>query len=87
MEKSAQVKEAEALQAKIQQKLQKARTTYEAHHGVSAALSYGTEEGQMEALRRAAGERPGARYGPTTRRRPPGALGTTGRRPPGALSR
>jgi hypothetical protein len=87
MEKSAQVKEAEALQAKIQQKLQKARTTYEAHHGVSAALSYGTEEGQMEALRRAAGERPGARYGPTTRRRPQGALGTTGRRPPGALSR
>jgi hypothetical protein len=56
--KSALVREAEALQAKVQAKTEKARETYERRHGISASLEYRTEAGQMEALRRAAGERP-----------------------------
>jgi hypothetical protein len=56
--KSALVREAEALQAKVQAKTEKARETYERRHGISASLEYRTEAGQMEALRRAAGQRP-----------------------------
>jgi hypothetical protein len=58
MEKSALVREAERLQAKVQAKQEKARETYERRHGVSSSLEYRTEPGQMEALRRAAGEHP-----------------------------
>ena len=58
LEKSAIVRQAEGLQAKIQATQQKADTTYEARHGISQSLNYETPEGQMEALRRAAGVHP-----------------------------
>jgi hypothetical protein len=58
LEKSAIVRQAEALQAKIQATQEKARTTYEARHGISQSLEYETPEGQMQALRRAAGVHP-----------------------------
>jgi hypothetical protein len=64
MEKSALVREAERLQAKVQAKQEKARETYERRHGVSASLERRTEAGQMEALRRAAGEHPPKPGGP-----------------------
>jgi hypothetical protein len=58
LEKSAIVRQAEGLQAKIEAKTEKARTTYERRHGIGPSLQYRTEAGQMEALRRAAGVRP-----------------------------
>jgi hypothetical protein len=46
------------MQAKIQATQEKARTTYEARHGISQSLEYETPEGQMRALERAAGVHP-----------------------------
>jgi hypothetical protein len=59
MEKSPQVREAEALQKKIQDRLEKAQETYEQRHGIQSTLEFRTEAGQMESLRRAAGQRGG----------------------------
>jgi len=59
MEKSAKVRYAEFLQAKIEARQEKARETYEARHGIGPSLQYRTEEGQMQALQRAAGVKPG----------------------------
>jgi hypothetical protein len=58
LEKSALVRQAEGLQAKIEAKTEKARATYEKRHGIGPTLEYRTEAGQMEALRRAAGVHP-----------------------------
>jgi hypothetical protein len=58
LEKSAIVRRAEGMQAKIQATQEKARTTYEARHGISQSLEYETPEGQMRALERAAGVHP-----------------------------
>src|SRR5262249_31633341 len=58
MTKSPTVRQAEALQAKIQARTEKAQATYEARHGIQAALDYQTEQGQLRALQRSAGVHP-----------------------------
>jgi hypothetical protein len=68
LEKSAIVRRAEGLQAKIEAKTEKARATYEARHGIGPTLERQTEEAQMRELERAAGVHP-PKPGPPKRTR------------------